>query len=200
MSNSEKVVSSFQSIDSNSREEGKWKRSFFDDFDFEFNDVFNRHLGIFSIFSDPYNIHGQYSRHPRLEDKYQKRYENSQNELISRDMNKSSRVVPISGVETKVIPYMPSDFIEKDDEYICEISIPKEMIEHISVIEKDNRVMIKGKSEVNIDDSKDGYVHKSRSVKTFQRYLSLPSNAVKDSTIATYSGGKLTLKVQKHKE
>lgn len=83
-------------------------------------------------------------------------------------------------------------FIEKNGQYECEIPVQQDMIDNLQINEKNRMIRLNATKETNDN----GYSFKSNLFNSWSRSLSLPINAIENSTVASYQDGKLKLVAQ----
>ncbi|VBB17732.1 heat-shock protein [Yasminevirus sp. GU-2018] len=115
-------------------------------------------------------------------------------DLVERHSDDKGRSVSIS---SDLANSFDTDFVEKDGSFVLETSFPKEMIDHLKIREKKGHLLLSADQIVEKDDSKDGYVSKSRTSSSIRRTLRLPKHSVPNTATAKYDNGKLTISVTK---
>jgi hypothetical protein len=94
-----------------------------------------------------------------------------------------------------------SYFVEKDGKYVCEIDFPKELVDGVKIIEKDNMINITASKRISddpSDDDQNNHRHKRYHTQSISNLLHLPKYCVKDSAIAKYNNnGKLVIIMDK---
>lgn len=92
------------------------------------------------------------------------------------------------------------DFVEKDGNFEYEIPISHEMIENLKINEKNRMIYLNATKHTkeNKKDEKNDYTYKSSSYSSWSQTLTLPKDAVENTTVASYQDGKLKLVAQKN--
>lgn len=84
-------------------------------------------------------------------------------------------------------------FVRKDDTYVCELEIAKDLIDYVKVKEQNRTVSVSAEKVDNKEQNIDGFVTKSSSSQYFNKILQLPDDAVENTVTAKYMSGKLQI-------
>jgi len=90
-----------------------------------------------------------------------------------------------------------ADLIDSGNEFIVRAEvpgIPKEKI-NISVMPKE--IKIEGEAETDIDESKEGFVHRERTYSSIKKDLPFPEEVIPEKADATVKDGILEVKIPK---
>lgn len=87
-------------------------------------------------------------------------------------------------------------FVKKDNQYVCELEIEKDLIDCVKVKEKDRLIQITAEKTKVDENTVGGLVSRSSSTQRFNRSLQLPIDGVANTAVAKYSHGKLQIIVQ----
>ena len=100
--------------------------------------------------------------------------------------------------QQNLIPIVSSKgFVEEGNNYSLKLDVPASALDAIKISEKNGFINVSAKIETIIDDSKENYVSKSRSLRSFRNSFKLPENADRNSVVAKHENGVLNITVQK---
>lgn len=90
-----------------------------------------------------------------------------------------------------------SDLIDAGKEYRLHVEVPGIPKDKLNVSVTPRGAKIEGQAETNIDENKEGYVHKERTWSKVRREVSFPEEVIPDQADATMKDGVLELTVPK---
>lgn len=142
-------------------------------------------------FSDPYISSGFYSSLMRMQQDFDRIFSS----LPSLWRQESS----VAG--SNVADFIPDmDILEKDKEYCITLEVPGIDEKDIHVKLEAEEIIIRGEKKKEAESTDKGYHRVERSYGTFQRILTLPANADRDSVNAAFNNGVLTVTIAKTAE
>ena len=92
---------------------------------------------------------------------------------------------------------VPLDVTHEDDSVVVEASIPGIKPDEVEVTIEDGRMTIEGKTAVESDESRGGYVVRERRTGRFYRAIRLPETVDADGAESRYENGVLTVTLPK---
>ena len=92
---------------------------------------------------------------------------------------------------------VPLDVTHEDDSVVVEASIPGVKPDEVEVTIEDGRMTIEGKTAVESDESRSGYVIRERRSGRFYRAIPLPETVDADGAESRYENGVLTVTLPK---
>jgi HSP20 family protein len=90
-----------------------------------------------------------------------------------------------------------ADLIDAGDEYKVRAEVPGIPKEKINISVTPREIKIEGEAETNIDETKEGFVHRERSYSSVKKDLPFPEEVIPDKAEATVKDGILEVKVPK---
>ena len=92
---------------------------------------------------------------------------------------------------------VPLDVTHEDDSVVVEASIPGVKPDEVEVTIEDGRMIIEGKTAVESDETRGGYVVRERRTGRFYRAIRLPDTVDADGAESRYENGVLTVTLPK---
>ena len=92
---------------------------------------------------------------------------------------------------------VPLDITHEDDSVVVKASIPGVKPDEVEVTIEDGRMTIEGKTAVESDESRGGYVVRERRTGRFYRAIRLPETVDADGAESRYENGVLTVTLPK---
>lgn len=139
-------------------------------------------------FPDPYMPSGFYSSLMRMQQDFDRVF-SSLPSLWRQESTMSSVNA------ANFIPDM--DILEKDKEYCITLEVPGIEEKDIHVKLEADEIIIRGEKRKEEESTDTGYHRVERSYGSFQRILTLPTNADRDSVNASFKNGVLTVTIAK---
>ncbi len=90
-----------------------------------------------------------------------------------------------------------ADLIDVGNEYRVRVEVPGISKEKINISVTPKEIKIEGEAETNIDENKEGFVHRERTYSKVKRDLAFPEEVIPEKADASVENGILEVKVPK---